>query len=211
MLNKNEIIFILLITVVLGFTLSLVQTVEIFLWTLLSVFIILLINIISKKIASGYYESEIEVKLWEFKRFGFKHHYRLKKSFPAGIFFPIASTALSFGAFNWMASLVFEPKAKVYRAAKRHGLYRFTEMTELHIGLIAAAGIFMNLVFAIIGYLIGLPPEMNFVKLSLWFCFFNLLPIADLDGNKIFFGNLVLWSFLAIIVLIGLLAAVLVI
>jgi hypothetical protein len=31
-----------------------------------------------------------------------------------------------------------------------------------------------------------------------------MLPIADLDGNKIFFGSIVIWSFLAVLVLIGL-------
>ena len=74
-------------------------------------------------------------------------------------------------------------------------------MTEEHIGLIAASGIFANLFLGIIGYLIGFP---LFAKLSIWFAFFNMIPISNLDGNKIFFGNLVLWSFLAIITLIGL-------
>jgi len=36
-----------------------------------------------------------------------------------------------------------------------------------------------------------------------YYAFFNILPLSDLDGNKIFFGNLVLWSFIAALVLIG--------
>ena len=102
-----------------------------------------------------------------------------------------------------MASLVFDVKAKAYHAAKRHGIYSFSEMTEEHIGRIAAAGIFVNLVLAIAFYFIGGDFGTLFAKLNILFAFFNMIPISDLDGNKIFFGNLVLWSFLAIVTLIG--------
>jgi Zn-dependent protease len=44
----------------------------------------------------------------------------------------------------------------------------------------------------------------EFSRLSIYFAFFNMIPISDLDGNKIFFGSLILWSFLAALVLIGL-------
>ena len=39
---------------------------------------------------------------------------------------------------------------------------------------------------------------------NIWFVFFNLIPVSDLDGNKIFFGNNVLWVVLAIVSLIAL-------
>lgn len=203
MLNKKEIIAVLITTIILAFAITLIQTWEIFLYVLISVFAILLINIIAKKVASFYLDSEIEIKLWEIKRYGVKAHWHLKRPFPAGAFLPVISKLLLFpiNSFVWMASLVFDVKAKTYRAAKRHGLYRFTEMTEEHIGLIAAAGIFINLAAAVIGYLIGFP---LFAKLNIYYAFFNMIPISDLDGNKIFFGNLVLWSFLAALTLIGL-------
>ena len=100
----------------------------------------------------------------------------------------------------WLASLAFEIKPKVYRAAKRHGLYSFSEVTEFQIGLIAAAGVLINLIFAVVGYLAGFP---MFAKLNVWLAFFNMIPLSNLDGNKIFFGSLVIWSFLASVVLIG--------
>lgn len=211
MLNKKEIIAIAIITLILGFTISLIKSLEVFLYTLLAVFLVIIINISAKKIASFYLDSEIEIKLWEIKRYGFKAHRYFKKPFPAGAFFPIIFTAFSFGYLNWMASLVFDVKPKIYRAAKRHGLYTFSEMTEYHLGLIASAGILANLGFAVIGYFIGLPELMNFVKLNILFAFFNMLPLSNLDGNKIFFGSLVLWSFLASIVLIGLFCIIFVI
>ena len=208
MLNKKEITVIILVTIILGFTISLIKTFEIFIYTLGAVFLILLINVLAKKVASFYLDSEIEIKLWEIKQYGFKSHRSFKKPFPAGAFLPIIATAFSLGYMTWMASLVFDIKSKIHRAAKRHGLYTFSEMPESHLGLIAASGIFANLAFAIIGYLINFP---EFAKLNIYYAFFNMLPISDLDGNKIFFGNLTLWSFLASIVLIGLFSAIFVI
>jgi len=73
-------------------------------------------------------------------------------------------------------------------------------MTEEHIGWIAAAGIAANLLFAVVGYLIGFS---ELARISIYFAFFNMLPLSDLDGNKIFFGSRILWSFLAALVLIG--------
>jgi len=201
MLNKKEISAIVVATLILAFTISLVETLEIFLLALGSVLAVILINILAKKVMSFYVDSEIETKLWEIKRYGFKPNKEFKRPFPAGAFFPVILTVLTFGYMTWFAPLVFDVKAKTYRAAKRHGLYRFTEMTESHIGLIAAAGILANLLFAIIGYLINWE---EFARINIYFALFNMIPISDLDGNKIFFGNIVLWSFLAALVLIGL-------
>ncbi len=72
-------------------------------------------------------------------------------------------------------------------------------MSENHIGAIAAAGIIVNLVFVLIGYLIGYE---EFAKLNLYYVLFNMLPISDLDGNKIFFGNLITWTVLFAIILV---------
>jgi len=212
MLNKKEISVFIVATLILGFCVSLADlNWRTFLYGILSIFLILLINILAKKITGYYLESEVEIKLWQVKQYWFKSTYKFKRPTPMGIFLPIIFSVLTLGHLTWLASLIFDVKAKVYRAAKRHGLYSFSEMSEFHIGLIAAAGIFANLFIAFISYLINLPIEMNFVTLSIWFCFFNMLPIADLDGNKIFFGNIVLWAFTATITLIAVLATIIII
>ena len=202
-LNKKELSIIIAVTIILAFAISLIETTKIFLYALLSVLIVILTNIVAKKITSFYLDSNIEIKLWEIKRFGFRPWTYFKKPFPAGAFFPVISKIIFFpiNSFVWMASLIFEVKPKISRATKRHHLYSFSEMTEFHLALIASAGIFANLIFAVIGYLVGFS---EFSKLNIYYAFFNMLPISDLDGNKIFFGSLVLWSFLASIVLIGL-------
>ena len=204
MLNRKEIAILVIATIILAFSASLATKFSNFLYVLASVFIILLVNIIAKKIASYYVDSEIEIRLWEVDRYGFAPNKRFKKPLPAGLIIPLVVSILSLGYVKWLAALVFDVTPKPYRAAKRHGLYRFSEMTESHIGLIAAAGICANLLFAIIGYLIGFPEQMNFVSLSIFYVFFNMIPISDLDGNKIFFGEIILWAFLAALSIIGL-------
>jgi len=201
MLNLRETSSILIIVFIITLIICLFRDISALLYTLLAVFFVFLINVLAKKITSFYRDSEIEIKIWEIKRYGFKPSSYFKKPFFAGILFPIIFGVVSLGNLIWMACLVFDVKPKIYRAAKRHGLYSYSEMTEYHVGFIAAVGIIANLVFAVVGYLMGFS---EFSRLSIFFAFFNMIPISDLDGNKIFFGNLILWSFLAALVLIGL-------
>jgi Zn-dependent protease len=226
MLKQKELISIIALSIIFAAMISFFQSVEAFLYSLLSVFIIISINIVSKKILAYHLDSEIEVKIWALERWGLggilisKNHPSLggilisknhpskefKNPFLMGAFLPIISKIIFFPVQGliWMGSLVFETKTKIYGAAKRHHkLYSFSEITEYQIGLIAAVGILSNLVFAFIGYLVGLPPEMNFVKLSIFYAFFNMIPLSNLDGNKIYFGNQIMWYTLSIITLIG--------
>jgi len=209
MFNKKEFLFIVVISIILAFAISLVETWNLFLYSLLAVFLVIILNVFAKKIMAYYLDSEIEIKLWEIERYGFKPKNHFKKPFPAGAFLPLISKIFlfPFGNFVWMASFVFDVKPKVYRAAKRFGMYSFSEMTESHEGLIAAAGIISNLIFAIIGYFIGFN---EFAQINLYYAFFNMLPISNLDGNKVFFGSLLGWAVLATIVLIALAGVVLI-
>jgi Zn-dependent protease len=208
MLNKKEAAIIIAISLILGVTISLMKSIEIFLYTLLAVFLIIISSILAKKITSFYLDSEIEIELWEIKRYGFRPHEYFKRPFPAGAILPIITTAFSLGFITWMASLVFEVKPKTYRAAKRHGLYTFSEMTEYHIGSIASAGILVSIALAMIGYLINFP---ELAKVGIYYAFFNMIPISNLDGNKIYNGSRVIWSFLALITLMALIGSILII
>lgn len=209
MINGKEIGYIILVTIITAFAIALTRTfgldLNFFLLSLLAVFILLIVNTLVKKTTAYLLESEVEIKPWEIRRFGFRTNDHFKRPFPLGAFMPLISKIILFpiNGFVWMASLVFDVKAKSYHAAKRHGIYSFSEMTEEHIGRIAAVGIIFNLLLAMIFYFVGGEFGTLFAKLNIWFAFFNMIPISDLDGNKIFFGNLVLWSFLAVITLIG--------
>lgn len=200
MIDRKEFLIILISILTLAVASSLMVSATALLYAFIAVFLVVGLNLLAKKIASHYLDSEIKIKLWEANRYGFQAHQHFKKPFPIGIFLPLFTSAITFGQLIWMSPLIFDVKSKTYRAAKRHGLYSFTEMTENHIGLIAAAGIATNLFFAFLGYLIGTP---IFSKINIYYAFFNMIPLSNLDGNKIFFGNNVLWSFLAAITLVA--------
>lgn len=203
MINQKELFSIITVTLVLGILVSLVESFEIFIVTIFSIFIIILINTITKKIVSYSLDTDIEIKIWELNRWGYKTHHRFKSFIQAGIFIPILIKFFTMGLLNWMACLTFDASGKVYRAARRHGIYSFSEVTEAQMGWIAGAGIITNIIFSIIAYTLGFE---TFAKLSLTYAFFNMIPIYDLDGAKIFFGSITFWSFLAIISSLGMLS-----
>lgn len=211
MLERKEIITLFIVTLVLGFTLSLKSNLQNILMMFGLVFLILIINTFAKKIAAYYLDSEIEISPWEIHRYGLFHFFnfspfkthpvkKFQRPLPIGLILPLITAVLTIGNLVWMASTTFDIKKKVYRAAKRYGLYTFSEVTEYHIGIVAMVGILANLFFAFIGYLMG---WTDFSQLNILFAFFNSIPISNLDGNKVFFGSIVMWAFTMAMVLIA--------
>lgn len=211
MFNKKEISSILIITIFLAFSISLKNNLSNFPYIFLPILLVIFINIIAKKVVASHFETEIEANIWEIKRKGILYFiYKKRKSHPSkkfktplqtGLLLPIISTLITFGHITWLASLVFKTKPRIERAAKRHGVHSFMEVSEYHVALIAAGGIIANLTFSLLGYLIGFP---EFSKFNIYYAFFNMLPLSKLDGNKIFFGSLTLWSLLASFVIFAL-------
>lgn len=227
MLTSKEITAIIIATLILAFSYSLASTPDNFTSTLVKmigfVFIVIIINITAKKVMASYKDASIETSLWTLKRAGILHFINIipfhrthpsqkfKSEFPIGILLPIITTVLSFGWVKWLACLTFESKAQIYRAARiradRH--QRYAEITETHEAQIAATGILANLLFAYIFYLLGQP---ILTKINITFAFYNLIPISNLDGNKIFFGSStditgypLLWTFLSVITVFAML------
>ncbi len=201
MFNPKEFGVMIFSAIIIALAIGFFRGISEFPLILASVFFVILLNILGKKIAGFYLDSRIEIKSWKIERYGFKPKQYFKTPIPAGLIFPILFSLISFGKFIWMASFSFDVKPEISRVAKRYNLYSYSEMTEGHIGMIAAAGVIVNIIFAIIGYLIGFS---EFSRLNIYFAFFSLIPLSELDGNKIFFGNFVLWCFLSVLVLIGL-------
>lgn len=214
MINKREALILPLIIIIIALSLNLSLSIfeewKTFLYALLAVAIVILANVFIKKLIAYRLDSEIEMRVWEIGKYGFTKDKHSKKPFPLGAFLPIISKIILFPLKNfvWMACLVFDVKPRIYRGAKRFGLYTFSEVTEYHLGLIAASGIGINLILSIIGYFLGFP---LFARLNIYYAFFNMLPLSEFDGNKIFFGNLIMWAFLASLVLIGILFAIFII
>lgn len=201
MLNRNELVIIILSSLILAAGLSLLHFFQNFGWILLAIFLVIFINITVKKAAAYYLDAHIEIKPWEMSRWGYKSHHRFKNPFPIGYFLPVITALFTAGYVTWLTPFVFDIKSKTYRAARRFGYYSFSEISELHVGIIAIVGIIVNLIFAIIGYLINFP---EFSRFNIYFAFFNIFPFSSLDGNKIFFASRVWWYVLSTLTVVGL-------
>lgn len=187
-MNKKEIATILLATVILALAYSFKRT-EIFYSALASFLVIISVNVIAKKIIGFHFETNVETKFWTWQQFGLRKDMHFKTPIPMA-WLPLLLALFAKGSLLWLGILEFDIKAKAERVTKRHGLYRFSEVTEWHMALIAVWGIVANLIFAIAGYIIGF--EL-FAKLSIYFIAWNVIPLGRLDGSKIFFASRGLW------------------
>lgn len=194
MLNGKEILSLLIAMIIFAFVVSFPDLNNFALMFLFG-FIIIFIYVLTKKLVAYYLETDIEMKIWSFQRYGLYERSYFKKPIPIGIILPFILTILSFGYIDWIALLQTDEKASKYRVAKRHDFYSFSELTEWHIGLIAASGIIASLILAIIAYLINQP---ILGKFAIFYASFNMIPIGKLDGTKIFFGSKILWVILAV-------------
>jgi len=189
---------ILVLTVVVGFSFALKQEYFKIIQAFLFSAIIILVSVFSKKLMANSLDADVEHEIWQWQRYGLKHFQKMKRKLPIGIFLPILATLFSIGIVKLTAILTYETRALKRRAAKRFGFYSYKEMTDWHNGLIGATGIVSILALAIIAYL--LPINIEYLsKLAVYYAFWNLIPLAKLDGTQIFFGSKLVWTALALI------------
>lgn len=195
--EAKELFIILLASIVLALTVSFNKT-DILLEIFLSFIIIIGANILIKKYIGYRFETRVTTKLWSWYRYGFRKDAHFKRPIPM-LWIPLVISLFSKGFLWWISILEFDVEAKTERVSRRHGLYRFTEVTEYHIGLIALGGVITNLIIAIIAYLIGFE---FFAKLSIYYAFWSIIPLSSWDGSKILFAGRGIWITIASICLI---------
>lgn len=169
--------------------------------------LIIAVAVFSKKLIAYMLDSGVEHEIWSVYRFGFKQDQHFDKAIPAGIIIPLIISVISLGMIKVGNILTYETRALKYRASKRFGHYSFVEMTDWHNGVIGAAGILALLALAIIAYFVPTNAEY-LAKLSVFYAFWNLIPISKSDGSQIFFGSRILWTILAVITVIFTLYAI---
>ena len=169
----------------------------------------ILVTVLAKKSMANALDADVEHEIWKVSRYGLRPGWRLEKSIPAGIIFPIFISLFSLGTVVVPTLLTYETKALKRRAAKRLGHYSYTEMTDWHIALIGAAGIISALIMSIILYSVKYDLEY-FAIVSTLYALFNMLPISKLDGAQIFYGSRLLWITLALITVLFVIYATLI-
>lgn len=146
-------------------------------------------NILIKKAIGYYLETDVTTRFWSWYQYGFRKDQHFKKPLPMA-WWPLALSLITKGYLWWLAILEFDVKGRTERVSRRHGLYRFSEVTEWHMAIIAIFGIATNLIMAVIGYIAGFE---TFASLNIYYAFWSTIPLSSLDGNKILFGSKILW------------------
>jgi len=181
----KEIAVVILATLILAITVSFKDS-TIFYAAALSFLVIFVVNITMKKIVGYIFQIDVKTKFWTWYQFGFRKDWHFKKPLPM-LWLPLILTLFTKGFFWWLAILEFDAEAKTERVSRKHGLYRFTEITEHHMAWIVIWGLIANFVFTIGGYILGF--EL-FTKLSIYFIAWSVIPISRLDGSKMLYGGI---------------------
>ena len=202
MLTKKEIAWIIIAILVLGFIIGWSEKPTYSPIVFLFSAIIILIPILTKKLAANHFNLKIEHKIWGFKQFWWTTKSHFKKPFPIGLIIPFFFAFFSLGIIKIMALLQFDAKnLKKKRVLKKRGSYRYSEINESDLAFTAAWGFWALLVLALVSSLLN-QPELT--KFSIYYGIWNLLPISQLDGTKLFFGSLINWIILALVYIISL-------
>ena len=164
--------------------------------------IIILVNILAKKFASGFYSIKIEHTIWSFKQFWFTKRAHLKKAFPIGLIFPFFFSILSLGIIKPFTLLQFESENVIQtRILRQSGKHRRYEINETDIAFTAAWGFWILIALAIIASFFKQP---EITKYAVYYGIWNLIPVSQLDGCKLFFGSFFNWLLLVIAYIIAL-------
>ncbi len=190
----KEIFVIILASAILSIAVSFF-TPQYFMASFYSFLIIIFISALVKKAYAYYLEADTKTKFWSLYHYGFKKMAHFRRPLPM-LWLPLILAPLG---FPWLAILETEIIARTERVSKRHGLYRFSEMTDWHIAIINTFGIVAVLILAVVGYIAGYDA---FSQLAVMYALWSVVPIGSLDGTKIFFGSRFLWTTLALFAII---------
>jgi len=199
-MEKKEVFAILIVIVLMSLIILLNEKSLNFLWITIISALIILASVFCKKLTAKIINIKIEHKIWLLQRWWIGKSSYLKNPIPTGIIIPAIFSLISVPCFSF---LQFESKALPAKAVKNYGSKRFSEITEWDLCMIGFYGILGPLLLSIIAKIIPFSlPGVNLMLLSqysLYYALWNLLPVSNLDGAKMFFGSSRLYIFTLII------------
>jgi hypothetical protein len=207
MFTKRELAWIIIASLIMGFIMSFFipptgdVTINYPPINLLIAFIIIFTSVICKKIAAKYFYVEIEHKIWSLQRWWYAERDYFKKPIAMGLILPFFLSILSLGYLRVYTLLQYDAENSPKRVLKRRGMYRHQEINESDLAFVSAWGFYGLLLLAIIGAIIKMP---DLTKYAIYYGVWNMIPIGQLDGSKLFFGSLINWLLLAFFFMIAL-------
>lgn len=206
MTKKREIthivITILLMTLILCFYKLEIRVDKILPYFLISL-IIIFSSVFSKKITGSIIDLEIDIKIWEWKRYWFAKISELQKPIPMGLILPLLLGFLSNGFVKFLGFFEFDIIPLPGRVVKKYGAKRFSKVMDWDNALIVFYSTIPLLFLATIAHYLNTIFLNDLAKFSILYVFCNLLPISKLDGTKLYFGSRPLFFFTWILFLIA--------
>ena len=200
--NKKEIAWIILAIIILGFIIEFSEAYTLAAIGLIYAAIIIIVSVLVKNLAAEYFYVNIEHKIWELQQWSWTKRSKFKKPVPMGLILPFFITFVSIGAVKIMTILQFDGKPSKKRILKKRGAVRKSEVNESDFAFISAWASWALIFLAIIASIIKQP---ELAKYSIYYGFWNLVPIGQLDGSKLFFGSFINWILLMVVYIISLL------
>src|SRR4030042_4545382 len=196
MIKAKEMVHIILVIILFAFILWFFQDESLILTSFIIAAVVILTNVVAKKIAARYFHTEAEIKIWEFQRWGYYQRSQFKSPKPIGLILPFLLVFASATGFLKMLTFLQTDITPTIRrvAKKRGGLQRFYELTEWHNGYIVTIGIIATLCLSLLPYIFGKNDLLvDIAKYGVYYSIWNMIPIGQLDGTKIFFISSNFW------------------
>ena len=167
--------------------------------------VVILVNVLAKKLTGRYLHLGVEMKIWELKRWGYYQRSELKKGVPVGVFIPFLVAFVSIGAIKVLTFLQTEVSTTIRRVVKKRGGFdRYAELTEWDNWKVIASGMFFNLGLVFVYLIFKNDLTLEIAKYSVYYVMWNLLPIGKLDGMKILSVGFKWWFFVWILAFLAL-------
>jgi hypothetical protein len=164
---------------------------------ILSAIILIIYQVVHKSVAKNY-GCKSTFTIWGIKRFWFTKRAKIEnlrifgmklKSIKIGIILPLLISLFSNGLLKFCAIGSSEISEIKLSRMKRP----FKQVTDFEIAIIHFSGPLAVILVALL--LNSFPGFSDLVKISYYIAIFAMLPLAGLDGTKIFFGSAPLYLF----------------
>jgi Zn-dependent protease len=151
--------------------------------------VIILVNVVAKKITAHYLEVNSSVHIWDFRQYWFAESWKFARPAPIGLLLPPILIVFTYGAIKWLGMLQTEFEAKLTKLIRKRKPWSYPGLRNLDVSLILLAGFLANIILALLA--VKLSPQL--AALTLLYCFYNLIPIGKLDGFQLLVNNRALY------------------
>ena len=200
--SKTEIINLVLAAIVIGFlfsfkSFSINYITSVINWIKYSIFglVALVIYILAQKLTAKRFNAQVEYRIWNIKRFWFTNE--LSFEVPLGLILALLLIFLTNGAFIFLAISSFA----VVRKHVAHKIGRiFPRVTEIELAKIAVVGPLTSIILVLLLTSLKL---VNvdfgvFISMNLFLALYNMIPVSQLDGLKVYIGSRTLFVLTAV-------------